>query len=421
MGKFHLPGINAYRQVLKQKNSSPEVQPAGARDLPEEDEVLNQTGAVYKNPVEGFLKAGPAVPPGQIKKPRGGFLRRPPKISPSPETAGQRDSKYRRLAKFLILIGSDDAAQVLSFLDLEQAEAISKEIASVRGIGGDEAEDILEEFRSLLANFYHYGGISVGGVDTARRILYAAYGPEKGETLLNKALPQTKENPLGFLEDFSGKDLALLLKNEIPVTAALILSRLSPRLSADILANMDEGRKAEVARCIARQREIAPEVLEQVAAGLRERARHIGGTDADSVDGMGALTAILKSSGFAFGDRILDELAEDSPELGRTLKERLHTLDDVVKMDDIPLQKKLQDMSDREIALLLKGRHEAFAEKILSNVSAQRRALIREEGEIMGGVLKKDADAAARDFLAWFRLNREEGRILLIDDGDIIL
>ncbi|MDR2102579.1 MAG: flagellar motor switch protein FliG [Treponema sp.] len=415
MGKFRLPGIDAYRRMLKQKNSS------GGAPPPEEVDGLDQGSSDHENPIRGFLKAVPEVSPAGFKKTGRGFFRTLAKNFPPPEKADPQDSKYRRLAKFLILIGSDDAAKILAFLDFEQAEAVSKEISSVRGIGKEEAENILEEFRTLLADYYRYGGVSAGGVDTARRILYAAYGPEKGEALLNRAVPQTKEKPFGFLEDFSGKDLALLFKNEIPVTAALILSRLSPRLSADILANMDEGRKAEVVRCIARQREIAPEVLAQVAAGLREQVRHIGGTGADSIDGMGVLTAILKSSGFALGDRILDELEEDNPELGRSLKERLHTLDDVIKMDDIPLQKKLQTMSDREIAVLLKGRHEAFVEKLLSNVSAHRRALIREEGEMMGGVLKKDADVAARDFLAWFRLNREEGRILLMDDEDIIL
>ncbi|MDR2101243.1 MAG: flagellar motor switch protein FliG, partial [Treponema sp.] len=291
----------------------------------------------------------------------------------------------------------------------------------VRGIGGEEAESILEEFHSLLSTSFRYGGAAAGGVEAARRILYAAYGPEKGEALLNRTVPGTRENPFSFLEDFSGKDLALLLKDEIPVTTALILSRVSPRLSAEILINMDETQKPGVIRCIARQREIAPEVLEQAAAGLREKVRHIGRTDDGDIDGMGVLTAILKSSGFSFGDQLLEELEEENPELGRDLKERLYVLDDVIKMEDRTLQKKLQTMSNREIVLLLKGRSGDFTEKILSNVSAQRRALIREEGELMGGVSKKDVDTAARDFLAWFRLNREEGHILLVDDEDVIL
>jgi hypothetical protein len=39
----------------------------------------------------------------------------------------------------------------------------------------------------------------------------------------------------------------------------------------------------------------------------------------------------------------------------------------------------------------------------------------------MGPVPKTEADTAARDFLAWFRQGREEGRILLLTDEDVVL
>jgi flagellar motor switch protein FliG len=78
-------------------------------------------------------------------------------------------------------------------------------------------------------------------------------------------------------------------------------------------------------------------------------------------------------------------------------------------------------MTDQEIALLLKGRSVEFTAKIYANLSAGRQTQVREEAELLGPVLKRDVDKAAHDFLAWFRLNREEGRILLLDDDDVIL
>jgi flagellar motor switch protein FliG len=78
-------------------------------------------------------------------------------------------------------------------------------------------------------------------------------------------------------------------------------------------------------------------------------------------------------------------------------------------------------MSDQDIAMLLKGKNAEFADKILSNVSAQRRIEIREEFRIMGPIPRRDVDEAAKAFLTWFRQCREEGRILLLDDKDVIL
>jgi flagellar motor switch protein FliG len=44
-----------------------------------------------------------------------------------------------------------------------------------------------------------------------------------------------------------------------------------------------------------------------------------------------------------------------------------------------------------------------------------------EEIEILGPVPKRDCDAAAKDFLAWFRRAREKGEIILYSDEDVYL
>jgi flagellar motor switch protein FliG len=257
-------------------------------------------------------------------------------------------------------------------------------------------------------------------------MLHDAFGPEKGEALLRKAAPLALENPFSFLEEFSGEQIALLLRNEGSAAAALILSRISPKSSAAALANISPDKKYDIVKRIARLGETSPEVLENVAGALREKARAIGQAIGDKaetaeIDGRSALAAILKQGDLRFGDRILSELEEDDPELGREIKERVHTIDDVVRAENKPLAAKLRSMTDRDLALLIKGKGDAFAEKICANLSSGRRNQVREEGEILGAVPKRDVDKVTEEFLSWFRLNREEGKILLLDDSDIVV
>jgi len=333
-----------------------------------------------------------------------------------------REPKVRRVAKFLILIGSEQASEILAELDAEQVEAISKEIAFIKVIKPEERDQILAEFHALFSKLYSYSGSSRGGVQTARRILYAAKGPEKGEELLNKAVPESKENIFGFLEDFSKEQLIMLLKDESAQTTALILSRLPVKLSAGVLSKLPPNRKTDVLKRMARQKEVAPEVLEQVSAALKEKVRHIAGGSKDiEIDGMQRLAAILKQGDCAFGDRLLDEIEDEDPEIGQNLKEKLYTLNDVLLAIDRPIQEKLKTMTEHDIAVLLKGREKEFCEKILSCVSAGRRKLIREEIEILGAVPKRECEAAARDFLGWFRFARENGDILLYGDEDVVV
>jgi flagellar motor switch protein FliG len=224
--------------------------------------------------------------------------------SPKKDEPARQESKVRRVAKFLILIGSEQAADILAQLEAGQVEAISKEIAFIKTINPEEGEEILKEFHSLFSGHYSYSGLSRGGVETARRILYAAKGPEKGEALLNKAIPASKENLFSFLEEFSSEQLIMLLKNEAEQTTALILSRMPSKISAEVISKLPPDKKPEVLKRIAYQKEVSPDVLEQITAALKEKVRNISGGAKDiEIDGMQTLAAILKQSDYNFKSR----------------------------------------------------------------------------------------------------------------------
>lgn len=361
------------------------------------------------------------------KKPRQGSAPVPAPASASvPSTSGflktsSGESNYRKVAKFLALVGVEEAARILAKLAPDQVEKVSRELASIRRIDEVEAEALLAEFRALLSSAPGRAGAATGGIETARAVLRTAFGQEKGEALLVRAVPEAAENPFAFVEDFQGDQVALLLKDESSATAALVLSRVSPKLAATALASMEAPKRLDTLRRIAHLGKVDSDVIERVAAALREKARSVGRTQGETIDGRAALAEILKRTDSSLGERLLDELEDKDPELGRDLKERLYTLDDVIKAEDRAVQERLRTMEDRDIALLLKGRRPAFVEKILSNLSTTRRSLVEEERVLLGAVPKKDVDAVAKEFLAWFRLGREEGRILLVDDEDVVI
>ena len=403
MGNIIRKGIAAYQQTMSVKSNEPAEKAEPTESAAEKAPKTTGNALPPKKPPD--TQAGSVIKPDGLLKTT---------VVPPEET------KARRVAKFLILVGSEQAAKILAKLDPQQVEEISREIASIQGIGGDEAESVLTEFQSLLTSPSGYMGTSSGGPEAARRILYAVYGPEKGEALLNKAVPETKENIFGFLEEFEPEQMVFLLKDERPAASALVLARLPPKVSAETLQKFPAALKPEILKCIAHQSEVSPEVLESVAAVIREKARFLGsgGSKDIAIDGMQTLTDILKQGDYAFGDRIISELETEDPDIGKDLKDRLYTLDDVLAAYDRPLAQKLAAMSEQDIAILLKGRSSEFCAKILSNVSARRRDLIREEGEIMGPVPKRDCDEAANEFLVWFRQAREKGELPLVSDED---
>jgi flagellar motor switch protein FliG len=405
-------GLAAYQQAVTQPES-PRFLPGSKRASPRE--TPEQVQPRKAEELKEFIKTDTPSKTLFQTKFRKTAEPTPPSAEPEPE------SKYRRVAKFLILIGADEAAQILSRLNSEQVEAISQEIASIQGITAEESEAILVEFRSLLAASYRYAGAATGGFETARDILYTAFGPEKGEVFLKRTHAEAAKNPFGFLEDCSGEQLVYLFKDETPAVEALVLSRVSPQLAAAVLDHSPRERKIALIRRIAHLDKTSPEVVDRVAATLKERICCLDSSKSPSLDGMDALTAILKAADPSLGERIMQEFTQTDPYLSRDLKDRLNTLDDIVKAEDRAIEDKLFSMSDLDIVLLVKGRSEAFTEKIFANMSVERRVHIQEEAEILGPVRRRDVDRAAREFLDWFRENREAGRILLIDDKDILV
>lgn len=390
-------GLAAYQQTLNRKNTPPaDVAP----------ELAKKTQSLA-NLFSGKFRKTPE-PPSQPTE-------------PAEQPDKEPESKYRRVAKLLILIGPEEASKILAHLEPRHVELVVQEIASIHGVTAEDAASVVMEFRSLLSKSFGYGASSAGGVDTAREILRTAFGKDKGDAVLSRALPETTGKIFSFLEEYSPEQLIMLFKDESPAVEALVLSRLPSALAAKVLADSPPARKFEIIKRIAHMGKTSLDVLDRVAVSLKGKAERLEQNDTIRIDGMSALTDILRASDMSFGDRILSTLESEEPELGQDLKERLHTLEEVIKARDRPIQEKLTTMPDKEIVLLLKNRSKEFTEKILSNVSAQRRVQIREEADIMGPVLKKEADAAARDFLDWFTTQREAGEIILSDDEDILL
>jgi flagellar motor switch protein FliG len=304
-------------------------------------------------------------------------------------------SKRERLAQFLALVGEEEGAKILSGLPQAQAVILQKKAEEIRGFKSE--------------------GRIYGMTPEEARAIY-----EEFQAALSPDSAFSTRQPLAFLEDFQPEQIELLLHKEGAQTCALVLARLPPKLAAGTLMFVDAEKKRDIVARIGRMKPVSPEVVCVIADTLRERARELGAAPGTTIDGIAALAEILKNTDVSFGDKIISSLAEDNPLLSRTLKERLYTLDDVCRAEDKPIAEKLAAMSEKDIALLIRGRPDAFVEKILSNVSTGRQALVREENDVMGAVLKSDTEAALKAFLQWFRDKREKGEVLFVDDELVV-
>jgi hypothetical protein len=79
-------------------------------------------------------------------------------------------------------------------------------------------------------------------------------------------------SPFAFLADISAGQIASLLAGEMPQTITVVLARLAPAQAGMVLASLDDGLRAEVARRIAAASAAPPrEALETIAGVLMRR------------------------------------------------------------------------------------------------------------------------------------------------------
>ncbi len=334
----------------------------------------------------------------------GGML----KVPESQKGPDGKESIYRRVAKFLLIIGVDEAAKIMPFLSDEQTEKIIPEIASIRSVSPDEATAILAEFQALMKR-----AKEGGGVDTARTILSKAFGSKKAEEMLEKTAPVMREKPFSYLKDLEPSQVLFLLKDESVAVRALVLSYLNPQQAAAVINQLPVTEKTEVIYRLAKMDVVIPEVLRRVDQAMHEKMLIQNTTKSQRLDGRNALAEILKRMTPDKEKDILEDLSDDDPELGDDLRSRLFTIDDIINSDDHFIQEQLRKMSEKDIAILLAGKISDFREKILSNVSKVRKQSILEEESIIRPVLRSDSEKVTSQFFSVLRNAFETGALFV--------
>ena len=332
-----------------------------------------------------------------------------------PTKGGEKESIYRRVAKFLVIVGVDEAAKILPHLTEQQTERIIPEIASIRKIEPEEAAAILEEFESLVER-----SREEGGVETARNILTKAYGSQKAEEVLKKSVQFPDGKPFEYLSDADPERIKALIAGESAAVQSLVLSQLDSKRAARVINLMDDESKKNVALRMVKMESVSPEVMKSVDKALRQKLMTQNTESSRTIDGREALTQILKRMDPAAENSIIGSLYAQDPELGADLRKRLFSEDDVIASDNRFIQNYLHDMEDRDIATLIFGKGEAFRQKILSNVSRNRSKTVLYEESLIDKMTKAESEKATAAFFAVLRRAWESGelRVQGRDDGE---
>jgi len=326
------------------------------------------------------------------------------------EKSIEGEEGIERAARLLLAMGAERASTVLFALDEAQIEAITAEILKIGPIRRAELTNRSIEPTSAPA--------PVGGAETAREMLIAAFGEHEGERRFFRLISNAPERHFAFLNELQPPQLSAALREESPAVAALVLSHVTADLAAGTFSSFPPELQANVARRIARMGSLSRSTVLAVEEALKSKIRQLGQSKTEASGGSAALAAIVRHMNPSSGDALLEELSIADPDLSKSVKDQLYTVDLLERLRSRDLSELLREFSEREIALFLKGKNESLRARVLREMSERRAADVSEEYAHLGPQHRADVEEITREVLNRVKELEETGRILVPREGD---
>ena len=339
-------------------------------------------------------------------------------VAAAPQAAKQVElSTAQKAAAVIIALGAEKASLVYKYMEDEEVEQLTLEVARLGVLSTQQTEDVLNEFYQLcLTN----KAVTEGGLEYARAVLEKAYGEQAAAELLGKVTKSLKNREFAFLDKADVKSLFSALRGERPQTIALVLSYVDADKAAGVVAQLEEKKQIQVVESIAKLDSVSPAAIKIVEAEMHNRFSNIMTDTNIKVGGIDYVADVMNNLDRTSEKNIFDGLSD--PDLADEIRKRMFVFEDIITMDDRSVQRFVRDCDPRDLVLALKAANTEVANKLFANMSSRMAQSIKDDLEITSNVRMKDVEEAQQRIVGIIRGLEEKGEIIILKGGkdDII-
>ena len=325
----------------------------------------------------------------------------------------------QKAAAVIVALGADKASNLYKYMEPEDVESLTIEVAKLGLLSGEVTEEILNDFMKVCMT---NKAVTEGGLEYARTVLERAYGEQAAADLLGKVTKSLKRREFAFLDKADVKSLIAALQNERPQTIALVLSYVDADKAAGVVSQLDVQKQIQVVESIARIESVSPAAIKIVEAEMNKKFSNIVVSTNVKVGGIDYVADVMNNLDRTSEKNVFDGLAERDQELADEIRKRMFVFEDIMTMDDRSIQRFVRDCDPRDLVLALKGVNADVANKLFANMSTRTAQNIRDDLEITTNVRMKDVEEAQQRIVAIIRDLEEKGEIIILKGGkdDII-
>ena len=108
-------------------------------------------------------------------------------------TAYEKLSNTQKCAILMMLLGEDEAAEILKNLGPKEVQQLGKEMYTVQGLDQDTVNQVLDEFLAIIKTQTDLG---MGSSNYIRNVMTKALGENKAQSVLGRITPTESDKPI---------------------------------------------------------------------------------------------------------------------------------------------------------------------------------------------------------------------------------
>ncbi len=323
-------------------------------------------------------------------------------------------SGTQKSAILMMLLGEDEASEILKNLSPKEVQHIGTAMYSVEGLDQDTVNKVLDEFLAIIKEQTSLG---LGAGNYIQNVLNKALGSDRAQSVLGRITPSESSNAIEILEWMDSRAIAELISDEHPQIIALIVSYLDPAQGSDVLAMLDEKLQPEIVKRIATIQTVQPDALKDLELVMQKKFAANTSLRASQVGGVKAAASIMNFMKGEDEQRVFKEIAKFSKNLMSEIQEAMFVFDNLIKSDDKSLQMILRSVETEDLVLAMKGADEILRDKLFACMSQRAAANIQDEMEALGPVRLTEVQEAQKRIINAARRMSDEGTIVLAGRG----
>jgi len=322
----------------------------------------------------------------------------------------------KKAAILMVLLGDETSANLFHYLQEDEVQEITKEIARLGRIEPQAADSVLDDYYKMtLARSY----LMQGGNDYARKLLIKAFGPEVSRRLLDRVQLALTSGTIGFdsLQKADPAQLSKFIQNEHPQTIALVLAHLNTTQAAALLNSLPAQLRGDVVMRMANLEQISPEIISMITSNLSQKMQALGDVSRESYGGIRAVAELINRLDTNVSVAILEKIENDNPNLALSIRNLMFTFDDLLLIDDAGMREIIQRVDKKTLTIALKGVSEEMKKQFFRYMSQRAVEMLKEDMDVLGPVKIKEVEASQQEIVAVVRKLDQDGVISIKGGG----